>query len=90
VELHCLQLVSGGKNTVSGTDYAQLKIWNWTGAVLNDVASTTWATNIRNTAVNSVYVKEVDSDNKLEILSGGQTYDGTYWNSQLRISNLTW
>lgn len=84
------QIVSGGKTTVSGIDYAQLKIWNWTGAALNDVASTTWATNNRNTAVNSIYIKEVDSDNKLEILSGGQTYDGTYWNSQLRISNLTW
>jgi len=84
------QIVSGGKTTVSGTDYAQLKIWNWTGAALNDVASTTWATNNRNTAVNSVYIKDVDSDSKLEILSGGQTYDGNNWNSQLRISNLTW
>jgi len=79
-----VEVVTGGWAD-DGTRYnGQLRIWTWDGATLTLEHSEEWFT-IDDTCVYSVFAGDVDGDGVVEIVTGGEAYDGTRNNGQLRI-----
>ena len=69
-----------------GQVFGQLRIWNWNGTTLTLEHSEEWQT-ISWTHVYSVFAADVDKDGVTEIVTGGDAFNGTHYNNQLRIWN---
>jgi hypothetical protein len=66
------EIVTGGF-TYNGTQVeGQLRIWNWSGGVLNLEKSQEWVT-LDITQVTSISINDVDGDGKKEIMTSGVT-----------------
>ncbi|MFQ6128075.1 MAG: hypothetical protein ACE5QW_04150 [Thermoplasmata archaeon] len=79
-----IDIITGGRALISGTQNGQVVVWNRDGATFDSLDSVEWYTT-DDTEVHSVYAEDVDADNPVEILSGGQAYDRTRIKAQLRI-----
>ena len=78
-----VEIVTGGYY-YDGTRYvAQLCLWNGATLALKNVQTWYWGTS--STQINSVVVGDVDGDGKVEIMTGGQYYDGTREVAQLCV-----
>jgi parallel beta-helix repeat protein len=69
-----------------GQVFGQLRIWNWNGTTLTLEHSEEWQT-VSWTHVYSVFAADIDDDGVTEIITGGDAFNGTYYNNQLRIWN---
>jgi parallel beta-helix repeat protein len=69
-----------------GQIFGQLRIWNWNGTTLTLEHSEEWQT-VSWTHVYSVFAADIDDDGVTEIITGGDAFNGTYYNNQLRIWN---
>ena len=54
------------------------------GSDINPVETEEWYT-IDDTEAHSVFVRDIDADDEVEIISGGQAFDRTRIQAQLRI-----
>jgi FG-GAP-like repeat len=76
-----VEIVTGG--TYFETDYiAQLCVWAGSTLVLENVAAWFWT---GATYLNSVAVGDVDGDQSVEIVTGGDYFDNTNYNAQLCV-----
>jgi hypothetical protein len=75
-----MEIVTGGNYHDGTYDYAQLIVWNGSDLTLKTVTCWQW---IGNTHINSVASGDVDGDGVVEILTGGNYYDGTRIVAQL-------
>jgi hypothetical protein len=72
------EIVTGGF-TYNGTETeGQLRIWNWTGGVLNLEKSQEWV-NLDITQPTSISINDVDGDGKKEIVTSGYTAGYGSW-----------
>lgn len=72
------EIVTGGF-TYNGTEAeGQLRIWNWSGGVLNLEKSQEWTT-LDITHVTSISINDVDGDGKKEIVTSGGTAGYGSW-----------
>jgi hypothetical protein len=80
-----LEIFAGGFATISGTQNGQIVTFNFDGSALVRKGWNNWYV-IGDTQVHTVYAKNVDSDNDVEVVSDGQAKDarGTL-NGQLSI-----
>jgi len=80
-----LDIVTGGKAVASGDVHGQIRVWNYgTYPDIDLVDTEEWRT-YDDTEAHSVFVGNVDSDNPVEMVTGGEAYDGTRIRAQLRI-----
>jgi hypothetical protein len=75
-----VEVVTGG-DFYDGTRYvAQLIEWNGANLAVDRLISWYW---IGNTAISSVVLGDVDGDGQVEVVTGGDFYDGTRYVAQL-------
>jgi hypothetical protein len=67
-----LEIVTGGFTYNGSKAEGQLRIWNWTGGVLNLEKSQEWTT-LGITEIKSISINDVDADGKKEIVTSGGT-----------------
>ena len=81
-----LDIITVGKTIISGTDNGQIIMWNYPtmGPGIHVEDDVQWYTT-NDTEAHSVFVGNVDADIDVEILSGGQAFDRTRIQAQLRI-----
>ena len=77
-----VEIVSGGYYTDGTRSVAQLCVWNGATLELENVRNWYWTSN---TIIYSVAVGNVDGDAALEIVTGGNYYDGTRDIAQLCV-----
>ena len=75
-----MEIVTGGYYNDGARNIAQLAIWNGSSLALENVKTWYWT---GNTVINSVAIGDVDSDNQIEIVTGGSYFDGSRNNAQL-------
>jgi hypothetical protein len=79
-----ISIVTGG-SYFDGTRYnGQLCVWNGVTLALSNVMSWYWTSD---TEVNSVAIANVTGGSALNIVAGGDYYDGSNFNSQLSVWN---
>jgi hypothetical protein len=66
------EIVTGGFTYDGEKVKGQLRIWNWTGGILNLEKSQEWATSDI-TEIKSVSLNDVDGDGKIEIVTSGSS-----------------
>jgi hypothetical protein len=66
------EIVTGGFTYDGEKLKGQLRIWNWTGGILNLEKSQEWATSDI-TEIKSVSLNDVDGDGKIEIVTSGSS-----------------
>ncbi len=79
-----MDIITGGGTLVSGTQNGQIVVWSAQVGTFQEQGSTEWYTT-DDTEVHSVFSGDIDADDEVEILSGGEAYDGTRIRAQLRI-----
>jgi hypothetical protein len=80
-----LDIVTAGTTIISSTDYGQVIMWNYgAGTDIDQEDSEEWHT-WDDTEAHAVFIGNVDSDVTIEIVTGGQAYDGTRIEAQLRV-----
>jgi hypothetical protein len=77
-----VEIVTGGYYNDGIRNVAQICVWN--GATLTLENSQTWYWT-SNTGIYSIIAYDVDGDSKIEIVTGGNYYDGTRDNAQLCV-----
>jgi hypothetical protein len=79
-----VEVVTGGYYHDGTRTQAQLCVWTGTSLALEAVQSWYWTSD---TEINSVAIGDVDEDKEMEIVTGGNTYDGTQRYAQLSVWN---
>lgn len=79
-----IDIITGGKATISGTENGQVVVWEYSGNTFSEQDSAEWYTT-DDAEVHSVFAENIDADAAVEMLSGGEAYDGTRIRAQLRI-----
>ena len=77
-----VEIVTGGYYYDGTRSVAQICVWN--GATLTLENSQTWYWT-SNTVIHSITAYDVDGDSKMEIVAGGNYYDGARDNAQLVV-----
>ncbi len=79
-----VELLTGGLDGFK----AQLRIWTWNGTVLTMEHSEEWTLGGWMDRVLSVFASDIDNDGVVEVVTGGDAYDGSNAeNGQLRVWN---
>ncbi len=80
-----IDIITVGMATISGTDNGQITVWNPSVSGFDEQdTDVTWYTT-DDTAANAVFAMDVDPDDDVEMLTGGQAYDTHDMKAQLRI-----
>jgi hypothetical protein len=79
-----VEVVTGGYYHDGTRTHAQLCVWTGTSLALEDVQCWYWTSD---TEINSVAIGDVDEDKEMEIVTGGNTYNGTQRYAQLCVWN---
>ena len=79
-----VEIVTGGNYYDGAREVAQLCVWNGGTLALENVKAWYWT---GNTEIWSVAIGNVDGDGQMEIVTGGNYYDGTRTNAQLCVWN---
>jgi hypothetical protein len=77
-----VEIVTGGYYTDGTRSVAQLCVWNGATLALKSVTTWYWTSN---TVISSVAAGDVDADGQVEIVTGGNYYDGTRDSAQLCV-----
>ena len=89
-----LEIITGGWMTESGRTYGEIRLWrhNTSTASIQWLATKQWRdfswgmSNNTDAKVNSIFAMDIDFDDIVEVVSGGQIKDSsTVWYGQLRI-----
>jgi hypothetical protein len=75
------EIVTGGYY-YDGPRIAQLCVWNGASLTFNNVQTWCWTSD---TEINSVGIGDVDKDKQMEIVTGGNNYDGSQRYAQLCV-----
>ncbi len=78
------EIITGGSYFDGVRPNAQLIVWNGSSLAAEGINS--WFTT-SNTTINSVAFGDVDASGSVEIVTGGQYFDGVTYNAQLEILN---